>query len=412
MRDKLLFVESNTSGTGMLALEKSIALGYYPVMLTNNPKRYLGIEEIDCQIIVCNTNELEDLKKCIETNFGKEDVAGIMTTSEFYIVTVAKLNEYFSYPFNSPESMLICRNKANTRKKLREANVNQPKFMVVTSIDDIEQEVIKIIGFPCVVKPVDDSGSNNVTLCETIEQVTNQIKIILNEEINVRGQKKERAVLIEQYLNYPEYSVEMFTFNNKTYCIGITEKKIMGYPYFVEYQHIFKAKLPSYIEDRIKTTVEQALDAVGITFGATHTEVKLMGDECAIIEINARLAGGMIPKLVEYVTGIDLLENQIRLTVGQAPNLQIEYTGYSGIRFITAEKEGVFRGIKSVDEIEKLEGLEQFKITYSVGKRVGLPQNAYDRLGYFIVKSNTYEEVRKKLNMVVNKLDVVIEDDK
>ncbi|WP_066499693.1 ATP-grasp domain-containing protein [Abyssisolibacter fermentans] len=408
MKKKLLFIESNTSGTGMLALEKSKKLGYYPVMITNNPKRYLGLEKIDCQVIECNTNSLVELKNCIEYKFKIDEISGIMTTSEFYIVTVAELTKYFGLPCNSPESMKICRNKAKTRIRLEEVQVRQPKFIIVNSVEDIKSEKMDIVGLPCVVKPVDDSGSNNVCLCETIEQVKKQSKKILREELNVREQEKEHAVLIEEYLDFPEYSVEMFTSQNKTYCIGITEKKLIGYPYFVEYQHIFNADLSENIKKEIELTVRKALKAVGITFGATHTEIKLTPKGCAIVEINARLAGGMIPQLIKYVTGIDMLQNQIKIAVGQVPELNIVYTGYSGIQFLTANEEGIFKGVNGIEEVKEMDGTKEVKITYLVDKPIKRPKNAYHRLGYFIVTAKTYEQTQLRLENVKNRLRIIV----
>ena len=82
---KLLFIESNTTGTGMLALEKTVELGLRPVFITNNSSRYEQLTLIDCEVVIAETNDLEGLKHTILNHFAIEEIAGITTTSEFYI---------------------------------------------------------------------------------------------------------------------------------------------------------------------------------------------------------------------------------------------------------------------------------------------------------------------------------------
>ncbi|EMT51517.1 hypothetical protein I532_16373 [Brevibacillus borstelensis AK1] len=164
MKKLLLFVESNTTGTGMIALKKAQERGFSPVFLTSKPERYAGLAETGCRVLVCDTNSLDALRTTIKKELPADQIAGIMTTSEFYLVTVATLAEEYGLPGNPPEAMLVCRNKAQTRLRLAKANVAQPRFAIIRKAKEIP-ETVKAIGLPCVVKPTDDSGSNDVKLC-------------------------------------------------------------------------------------------------------------------------------------------------------------------------------------------------------------------------------------------------------
>jgi S-sulfo-L-cysteine synthase (3-phospho-L-serine-dependent) len=311
VKNLLLFVESNTTGTGMLALKKAKSWGLLPVFLCNKPERYLGLEETGAQVLVCDTNSLEAVKQTIEANLNVDELCGIATTSEFYLETVAELTSAYGLPGNPADAMRTARNKSKTRLRLAEVGVRQPRFAIVKSEADVAA-AIDGVGLPCVVKPADDSGSNDVKLCNTPEEVEAQAKKILAVHTNMRGQQTALTVLVEEYVDAPEYSVEMFTWQGETICVGITEKKLTGFPYFVEAGHIFPAPLSDEVAEEMRSTVRAALQAVGVQNGATHTEVKLTSEGAAIIEINARLAGGMIPELIRYSTGIDMLENQIK----------------------------------------------------------------------------------------------------
>ncbi|MGZ4135142.1 MAG: ATP-grasp domain-containing protein [Tumebacillaceae bacterium] len=408
MKNLLLFVESNTTGTGMLALKKAKSWGLLPVFLCNKPERYLGLEETGAQVLVCDTNSLEAVKQTIEANLNVDELCGIATTSEFYLETVAELTSAYGLPGNPADAMRTARNKSKTRQRLAEVGVRQPRFAIVKSEADVAA-AIEGVGLPCVVKPADDSGSNDVKLCNTPEEVEAQAKKILAVHTNMRGQQTALTVLVEEYVDAPEYSVEMFTWQGETICVGITEKKLTGFPYFVEAGHIFPAPLSDEVAEEMRSTVRAALQAVGVQNGATHTEVKLTSEGAAIIEINARLAGGMIPELIRYSTGIDMLENQIKSAANRLEGVEVNHTGYAGIHFIIADEPGVLSEVQGVEEARSLEGVAQVTVTGKPGANVQPPRNAYDRLGYVIAHGATYEEADQRLKAAVAKIKVVLE---
>ncbi len=407
MQSYLLIIESNTTGTGLLALQQAQTLGLSPIFLTQNPQRYPGLEKIDCPTLICNTNSLEALMETITLHFSREQIRGMFTTSEFYLETVAYLADIYQLPGNSPQAIRVCRHKGKTRQYLKKAGVRQPRFMLVESADDIAR-VCAQFTLPCVVKPVDDTGSNNVRLCQTWEEVEKHMSMIVHCLTNARGQTTTRAALVEEYLAAPEFSVEMFSWEDETICLGITEKSLTGFPYFVEHRHIFPARLPEATVEEMQTTVRTALRTVGITRGATHTEVKLTPAGCAIIEINARPAGGMIPELIYSATGIDLLKQQLHAAVHQRPDLQTIHSGHAGIQFLITHEDGTFESIQGIEHARRMAGVRQITVTARPGAVISPPRSAYDRLGYVIVEANTHENVVQRLDKAVNELTVCL----
>jgi biotin carboxylase len=402
MRKKLLFVESNTTGTGMILLNKTKLWGFDPIFLTHNPEIYLGLNETGCDILLCNTNSITELIQVITSSFTSEDMAGIMTTSEYYLTIVSELAKVFDVPGNPSDVINVCRNKYRTRLALSEAKIKQPQFSVVHSVLEIDK-VVSSIGLPCVVKPTDESSSNDVRICETLEEAVEQFQVIIDKQFNARGQAPSKVVLIEEFLDDQEYSVEMFTWQGVSSCIGITEKHVKGFPYFIEYKHIFPARLSSVIEKEIIQTVSAALKFIGFANGVTHTEIKWTKNGCAIIEINARPAGGMIPELINDVTEVDLLEVQTKTAIGEKPNIQVEYSGYAGIHFIVSKHTGTLIEILGTDNVEQLEGIKQIVLTSKAGDHVYVPKNASHRLGFIMAKTNTYEDTNLLLDRA-NKL--------
>lgn len=409
LKKHLLFIEANTTGTGLLALETAHGLGFNPVFFTHKPQRYPGLVEKDYPVITCDTNSLAALQHAIDHN-GLDEASGIMSTSEFYLETVAHLAAHYHLPGNSPEAIARCRNKALTRLALEQAGILQPRFLPVDSLSTMD-EIGARLPLPCVVKPADDTGSYMVRLCQTAQEAYEQITLILQMTLNIRGQQCAQTALIEEFIEGPEYSVEMFTWQDRSTCIGVTEKQVGSLPCFVEHRHIFPAPLSSATQKEIVATVTAALRALGITHGATHTEVKLTPKGCVIIEINARLAGGMIPELIRSASGMDILAQHILAACGQPPRLYPTLQQYAGIQFFIAPFAGMLERIDGQEEVRTSVGVVQFALTTSPGRHVSLPASSYDRLGYVIVAAQSYEEVMQRLQAATMKLDLHIVED-
>jgi biotin carboxylase len=407
MQKHLLVIESNTTGTGMLALHKARELGLAPLFFTNKPERYKGLKQTGCPVVICDTNSLDTLTSAIVAHIDMQQVSGITTTSEFYLEIVAQLTTNYDLPGNSPQAMSACRNKALTRLCLEAAGIRQPRFATIRSSEEIE-DALGSLDPPYIVKPADDTGSNDVLFCQTTEEAWQHALHLLTIHTNVRGQQTARTVLVEEYLAAPEFSVEMFTWQGQTTLIGITEKTLIGFPHFVEYRHIFPAHLETDVAKGIQETVQQALKALGITHGATHTEVKLLPAGCAIIEVNARLAGGMIPELIHTVTGIDMLEQQIKTAVGKQPALPTHYSGYAGIQFLVARHNGTWMGAQGIERALAINGIERVSITASTGSRASLPRSAYDRLGFILAQADTHTQVQHSLAAALAALELVV----
>ncbi|MFI0263125.1 pyridoxal-phosphate dependent enzyme [Streptomyces sp. NPDC017056] len=401
----LLFVEANTSGTGVLALDLARRLDLVPVLLTNAPERYAGAPETGCEIVVCDTSTEKVLREVISGRFPRNRIAGITTTSDFYVPVVSRLAEWLGLPGNPPQATEAARNKATARELLAAAGVGQPRFAVVRSTAQAA-EAIDRVGLPCVVKPADDSGSNDVLLCRSRTEVLAHVERVLSVETNVRGLPTARTALLEEYVEAPEFSVEMFTDNGVPVCMGITAKTVSPGPHFVEQQHIFPAPLAEEDATALRETAAAALTALGIKTGPTHTEIRLSERGPLIVEVNPRLAGGMIPELIRLATGVELLEQQLRAACGLAPELAAAREATAGIRFLAADRDGVLASIDGADEARLVPGIERVQLTAAAGRTVRAPQNAYDRLGYVIAEGDMAHSVVKSLHEAVRQLTV------
>ncbi|MEY9928872.1 biotin carboxylase [Catenulispora sp. GP43] len=401
MMRKLLFVESNTTGSGMRALVTAAELGFEPVLLTSRPSRYRGLEDTGARVAGCQTNDFDALLAATRALATGSAIAGVTTTSEFYLFEAARLAEALGLPGNPPEAVSVCRDKGRTRRVLAAAGVGQPDFELVQRLDQLPAALDRI-GLPAVVKPVDESGSLNVLLCHDEAEAEELARRILAVRTNTRDQPAAGRLLVEEYVQAPEYSVEMFSVNGVAHALGVTEKTMAPPPFFVEAGHVFPAPLAPETHRLLLSEVGAALAAAGIRNGPTHTEVRLHPERGPlVIEINARMAGGMIPELVRLATGADVLQAQIVAASGAKPVLPDRASVVAGIRFLLAERDGVLDAVSGLRDAAALEGISEVTLSVDKGTRVRRPQASYDRLGYVIGTGGTPAEVRRRLAAAV-----------
>lgn len=405
---KLLFIEANTTGTGMLAISKAKEIGFSPVFITNNPKRYIGLEEMECTVLECDTNNIDVVREMIRSQFEAFEVSGVTTTSEFYIETVAVIAKDLGLIGNSLDTVKNCRDKARMRSLLQNVpHVYSPWFHSIAAVNDLEG-IRDCIVFPCVVKPVDDSGSNNVLKCYSYEEVQLQVERILSKTHNVRLQRNIKNVLIEEYIEGQEYSVEVFSYNGKSHVFGITQKCVGQEPYFVEEGHIFPAVIPKDLQLIVEKGITSILNKVNWQNGPCHLEIKIKEDNVFLVEFNGRLAGGMIPELIRYATQVDLLKEQLKTVTGTAPNLDKVSSLYAGIRFIVPTNEGEITSVLGFEQIKDMLGIKEVKCRTVIGETVQKAQNAYGRIGHVIGVSENSVELQSLLEKCINSLNIEV----
>jgi cysteine synthase A len=409
-RKRLVFVESNTTGTGMLALSRTRELGLAPVLLTNLPSRYSGIGEADCEIVRCDTNSADALAAALRAHFHPDEVGGVTTTSEFYLEAAASLADSLGLPGNPPASVRACRRKSATRRLLADAGLPQPVSVSVTSAAEVP-EAVAATGLPCVVKPASDSASTGVLLCTSVEQAQDHAAKLLAITHNVRGQAVPPEVLIEEFAQGPEFSVETFFVDGALHVSSVVRKSLSPPPSFVELRHTVPAPLDEATAREIEKVVRTAIEVIGLRHGACHTELRLTAAGPTIIEVNARVAGGMIPELIRLAGGPDLLTQQLRAAAGMAVELPRGQLSPTGVSFLTSPGEGRLASLDGVEQVRQLAGVADVQISRRPGDVVRTATDAYDRIGYVIASADSAAQLDQLLDSALDRITVRLVND-
>jgi argininosuccinate lyase len=390
MRPWLVFIESNTSGTGRLFARAAAQQGLQPILLTDDPLRYGYVTEDRLPFLQINTKDKEALSTACRRLARAEGLAGITTSSEYFVTTASMLARQFRLPGPDPSALRLCRDKYRQRMRLQEDGINLPSFQVAGSVKEAVKAARKL-RLPVIVKPVSGSGSVGVKLCPLEQDVAAQAALLLRQRHNERGLPIPRRILVESVIVGPEYSVETFNLN----IIGMTRKYLAPLPDFVEIGHDFPARLPDKVKEQVHDVVRRSLESLGLGWGPAHIELRLTGTEPAIIEVNPRLAGGYIPELVRLASGIDLISETIRLVRGEQTGLRQSLRRFSSIRFLLPQQEGILIRAEGLQEALQISGVVDAKLSCQPGKRVQYHGDFRDRVGYVIACGKTAGAARR-----------------
>lgn len=302
-------------------------------------------------------------------------IDGICTiASDVAAPTVAYVANKMDLVGNSYESAVKANNKYLMRNAFMEAGVPCPQFKMVTSAKDAHSMEWT---FPLIVKPTDRSGSLGVTKVLTPEELAPAVEKALSVSF-----KKE--AMVEEYIEGREISVEFISFNGNHYPLQITDKVTTEAPHFVELEHHQPSSLSPEMFEKIYEITKKALNALGITNGASHSEYKITKEgRIAVMEIGARMGGDFIGSdLVNLSTGYDFLKGVIEVALGTFEEPQLTIHKHSGVYFLCKETERLKSIIEKHNQYPEIVKAE---ITDPVLRNI---ECSADRSGYFIYQSN------------------------
>jgi biotin carboxylase len=270
-----------------------------------------------------------------------QQIDGVCTiASDVAAPTVAYIAEKMGLVGNSYGTAVVANNKFLMRTAFSQAGIPCPKYQKITSLDEIDKDY----AFPLIVKPIDRSGSLGITKVERSEDLIPSVENALHCSF-------KHEAIVEEFIEGREISVELISYQGKHYPLQITDKVTTGAPHFVELEHHQPAELSDNQYKEIYALTERALDALGVTNGASHSEYKITADgRVYVIEIGARMGGDFIGSdLVQLSTGYDYLNGVVEVALGSFKEPIFGERHHSGVYFLCKETQHLLPFIKAGD---------------------------------------------------------------
>lgn len=344
------------------------------------------------------------------------------------LVMMARIAEKYGFPFYSVETAQWSTDKFQMKQQFELGDVPHARG-VLLRMEDIERLMLRrnqsTIGsrieendfiidfseisgqrpsqelhFPVIVKPRDNSGSRGVKLCRTKEE----LEASMTEALDY---SKLDSVLVEEFIEGPEYSIEGLHYDGKSEVIQFTEKKTTEFPYNVELGHIQPANISEENQQKIRKIVAKIGSALRFENCPSHTELKINERGIFVIETSPRLGGDYITStLTPLSTGVNVEDQLLRIALGEKIEIVPKQVQFSGVRFFAFE-EG--REIKHVPDSEFVKGwphVVDFSFNLKEGDKVNRITSSLNRYGQLILQAgnrDAIEEAFDKYEKVIKK---------
>lgn len=390
-----------SAGTGPVLPVRLLEQGHRYTFVSRRPELYARglrpgrkhpVLEGAQRAVVAETHRVDLLVPALAEIHAQDPFDGVLSGCDYYLETVARVAQALQLPGNDPAAIKRCLHKHETRQTLAKAGLDSPAFQTTARWSEAQ-------GFfhqhgRVVVKAPDLGGGELVRLVEDEGALREAFDAVLASAENSRGQPRVPLVLLEELLEGDEFSVETFTYEGRTGVVGCTDKTVSGRPCFIETAHMFPARLSVEERTAVEESARSAIQALGLRFGVAHTEVKLTPRGPRVVEVNPRMAGGEIYRLVERVTGIDLFRVTVDLALGRPPQGGQQTSksppkGSAALFYLLPPGGGRIVAVEGLESLRASPAVTHVQVQDVVGRTVRTPTNNDDVIGHFIIEDAT-----------------------
>lgn len=294
-------------------IEKAKSMGYYVLAVDGNPKAP-GFNVADKAICADIVNEETMLKIARD-----EHVDGVIhPCSEVSMAVMGRINDELGLSGISREQAICATNKHLMRKAFEKGNAPSPKSILAQDAEDAWRRLQSEFDTDAILKPSRNSGSRGIAKVSRNMDKGDFIRAY-DEALS---ESRDHSVLIEQFIEGPEFSIEMIVWQGEIHVLTVTDKKTTGAPHFVELGHNQPSCFSATDVETLKAAAIAGVRALGVNNCACHAEAKLMNGKAYLMEVGARLGGDFIStELTHLSTGIDMVAAAIDVALGVEPDL-------------------------------------------------------------------------------------------
>ncbi|MBU5436655.1 ATP-grasp domain-containing protein [Tissierella sp. MSJ-40] len=301
------------------------------------------------------------------------------------------------------ETTLNVTNKGLMKKKMVENQIPTSKYIIVDDVTDVEIDGMK---FPVIVKPIDSTGSLGVRKANDLFELNKYLKDA------IRISRTNKAI-VEEYSKGIEVSFDCFIQNKIVHLIMMRRQFKMRDDGELGMQSIGSIT-PIEISQTAKQNIQQVANKIADAFDLDNTPLLIQAfindDNINIIEFAARLGGGTHIKNVKLNTGFDILNSAVDSYLGIHTNIRYKQSESYCATNIIYSLPGVFGSIMGCENLIDRGIVEEFFIYKTKGMEIPKGLSSRNRVGAFLVKANTKEELFKKIAMARNEIEVLDAD--
>lgn len=324
-RPRLLLVDQGEQHAKEYLVRRLNKLGYRLTLLQWNS--VVWSPELFDDIHVAGLTNWKYVAETVYAEHRRDPFSGVLCYNEGAVLAANDVARLLSLPPISRFDAESFRHKDRMRVAWEALGVPVPKYRVLYG--PVDARILRTWDYPIVLKPTAAMGSKGVLRVDSYEELTRVLPSVLatDLEFDLGGQLWTMSeafnlppfAIAEQYVPGPEFSAEGVVVDGTYHLIGVVEKVLTQEPWFDEVGHIFPSEIPTPGQAaELRSLLQRAHDALGMANAITHTEFRMPDGDVVLMELNARIAGGQIPELVEKVTHLDIADLAARTACGTA----------------------------------------------------------------------------------------------
>jgi biotin carboxylase len=383
----VVFIETNRYGSSMEGMITAGKLGY-DVHLITAKKRYLEerIPELNAVHFIADLKE-ENLKKTITEIKREKDVSLIISFVDPFVSLAAKMNRFFCGGNIDNGALSIMENKILFRSHLSRLQYS-PNYDIIHDHTPLNSLYIKLKeSYPIVLKSPSSSGSRDVYFIHSETHLKNRIKFL-------KRKKPNEDLLIEEYLEGPQYIVEAIVYNGEIQIAAIIEQEITKQFKFIVTGYSISPIMDKEAVDGIVEVTKAILEELKLENGNCHLELRNVNGTWKLVEINPRISGGPVNNLIEHAYGFNYTEQIINLYMGKKPVIESQWNHFVHAHLFTVDQVGKLVKMTGLEEAQKAQGIIDIFIRAEPGQILSPPLSMGHRYGYVIAKGRTKDEAR------------------
>lgn len=375
-------------------IKKAREMGYYVIAVDDDPNAP-GMALANKAIVpggLMNEEMLVTIAK-------DEHIDGVIhPCSEVAMNVMGRINDELKLCGISKEIAIRSTNKYLMREAFEAYGAPSPKSILTEDSEDAWKKFCNEFDTDAILKPSRNSGSRGIAKVE--KEISKEKFVSLYRR--ALDESRDHQVLIEQFIEGPEFSVEVIVWKGEPHVLAVTDKKTTGAPYFVELGHNQPSVYPVEIQEKLKAGAIAGCKALGLTYCAAHCELKVQNDNVYLMEIGARMGGDFIStELTHLSSGIDMVAAAIDVVLGKEPNLHPTEDKHGVcIRYFTP-KPGKLVAIENKEVLNDAH-VYAAEVYHKVGEMISEVKSSLDRTGHVIVTDDTVQHAIERAERLIN----------
>jgi len=405
--DTIVFIGCYKSGSSRDAITIAAEMGYFTVLYTDRLKFLEQREEFNevHQMVYIKSLEdknllLEGIERLVED--GK-NIKACLSLIDPFVSIAASISEELNLSRITKEALDIMENKVKCREKLKHLPYT-PKFFIYEenerTIDEFTDSIKKYL--PLVLKYPKSNGSKDVLLVTT----SNELKKGITQ---LKRASSKGPILLEKYIEGKQFLVEVIVYKRNLTIVCVLEQEVARKKRFIVLGYQFPAQLSTDQYASLENAINLIIQEIGLENGSCHLEFRYSNGEWKLIEINPRIAGGAMNKIVFHGTGINLVKEVLKLHLGEEPLIEINKNECVYVRYVTVETKGILLKVTGKNRAKKYQGVKEVYVKPRKGSILIPPLSMGDRYAYVLATAHSQVEAKQLAHNALREIKFIIE---